>query len=66
MSRDNVNTDKQTAKQDMSWDTLIKHSESEIAVCRKRIGVLRKSLKFFRQQVETGAKFPTPRAKRKT
>jgi hypothetical protein len=46
------------AKQDITWERLIRESESQIAAYRKKIDDLRKSIIFFRKQAETGAKFP--------
>ena len=56
MSRDNVN-DEQSTK-DITWETLIAASESQIDACREKISILRKSLNFFKKQASIGAPFP--------
>jgi len=59
MSTDNVNG-KSKANQDINWDVLIEHSESEIKVLERRINDLRKSSSFFKKQASNGVPFPTP------
>jgi hypothetical protein len=57
MSIDSVNGEK-CAKQDVNWDVLISHSESEIIALQRRIRDLSKSLHFFKLQESYGVKFP--------
>jgi hypothetical protein len=57
MSIDSVN-EKEKAKQDINWSTLIEHSEAEIKACRDKIKTLTKSLVFFKKQADSGIPFP--------
>ncbi len=49
MSRDNVHN-KHKGNKDITWEALIKYSESEIEACREKIKRLRKSIVFFNKQ----------------
>jgi hypothetical protein len=59
MSRDSVNGES-TTNRDITWQSLIEHSESEIRTCAERLKMLRKSLYFFRKKAASGEPFPLP------
>jgi hypothetical protein len=41
-----------------TWGRLICDAEAQIKLAQKRIGELRKSIRFFAKQRESGAQFP--------
>lgn len=47
------------ANVDIGWEELIEHSGREICACETRIKELRKSLKYFKIQLDKGVPFPT-------
>jgi hypothetical protein len=57
MSTDNVKSKKST-RDSVTWNSLIMESESQIAICRKKIRDLSKSLRFFKKQESSGVPFP--------
>lgn len=57
MSRDNVNS-KDEAKQDITWQDVIRDSEALILEHRGKIKELRKSLKFFKKKASEGIPYP--------
>ena len=63
MPRD-VSTENIQRKKDITWNELIKDSETEILACLKKIAELRKSLRFFKKQADMGIHFPKPEINR--
>lgn len=57
MSTDNVKYEEKT-KIGITWNALIQESESEIRSCREKIAKLRKSVVFFKKQLESDVAFP--------
>jgi hypothetical protein len=57
MSLDKVNDETQLS-QDITWKDLIKDSETQIKTYREKIGLLNKSIIFFRSQEDGGVPFP--------
>lgn len=57
MSTDKVNSEN-NPKKDMDWADLIEHSNQEISACLDRIKTLRKSMKYFKKQLNAGIPFP--------
>jgi hypothetical protein len=57
MSIDIVNA-KGLTKKDITWDSLVSDSESQIKVYRQKIEELRKSIKFFKKKASLGVPFP--------
>lgn len=49
---------KDKAKKDMNWTILERQSEREIKQLQARLKKLRKSLKFFKKQADSGIPFP--------
>jgi hypothetical protein len=47
-----------TAKNGANWTALIEHSNQEISACLQRIKKIRKSLKYFKKQIDDGIPFP--------
>jgi hypothetical protein len=63
MSTDKVKS-KETANIDTTWSILAKLAEDELERLKEQQKTIRKSLKFFKEQDESGSPFPiknTPR-----
>jgi phage shock protein A len=65
MSRDNFNSeniakiDRNEDIQDIARDGLIDDAEAQVKAARRRIAELRKSIRFFAKQRESGTQFPS-------
>jgi hypothetical protein len=59
MSKDKVNQTEEKSK-DITWEELVSDATTAIETHMKTVRRLRKSLVFFREQIDVGAPFPKP------